>query len=282
MKQKVQVVWLWIGLALALAAPAAPAELVFSAPPREAGAGGDDSYGPIADFIAKVVGQKVVYQNPGNWLTYQSEMRKGQYDIVFDGPAFIGWRMSHLDHQPLVKFPGELSFVVIVRKDQGKISELKDLAGRTLCAHAPPNLATLTVQFEFDNPMRQPLVLETMGFPSAYKGVVSGRCVGAILQGKILAELDKEAQAVKVVFKSKGLPNQAFSAGPRLGPEMREKLSAALLSPEGLQATEKLRARFKIKEFVRAQPQEYAGLGKLMRDVYGFDDNAADKTAKHR
>jgi len=35
---------------------------------------------------------------------------------VFDGPHFVSWRMTKLQHVPLVKFPGNLEFVVAVRK----------------------------------------------------------------------------------------------------------------------------------------------------------------------
>ncbi len=261
-----------IALALGLL-PGAPvwAELVFSAPPRESEAKANAVYKPIADFLTKVIGEKVVYKNSGNWLSYQVEMRKGSYDIVFDGPAFIGWRMAKLGHLPLVKLPGNLSFVTVVKSDNTKITELKDLAGRTICGFAPPNLATLTVIYQFDNPSRQPAFLETSSFADAYQGVLSGKCVAGVLQAKMWEELDKEKNATRAVFKSKPVPNQAFTVGPKIAPEMGSKLIEALLSEEGKIATRKLRDEFKGQEFVVAQAAEYEGLGALLRDVWGFE-----------
>jgi len=245
-------------------------ELVLSAAPREDDAEAETIYGPVAEYLSTVLGKKVVFKHAGNWGVYQGLMQKGAYDIVFDGPHFVSWRMARLQHVPMVKFPGNLVFVLAVKKDQARINGLKDMAGRTMCAFPPPNLATLSVQFEFDNPARQPMILESETFPQSYKKMVEGKCVGAILQKKLFEDLDKEKQLAKVLFTSKPVPNQAFSAGPKVTPEMRERIVKALLSPEGAAATQKMRDIYKAKTLAPATVEEFQGLGVLLRDVYGF------------
>ena len=249
----------------------ARAELIFSSAARDTKEKEEEIYKPLTDFLTKAIGEKVTFQHGDNLLVYQSEMRKGTYDIVFDGPHFVSWRMAKLNHVPLVKFPGKLVFVLAVKKDQDKIDELKDMGGRTICAFPPPNLATLTVLDQFDNPARQPRIQESTSFPDAYKSMVAGKCVGAILQKKLFEDLDKEKHAAKVLFASKPLPNQAFSVGPRVKPEVRVKLVDALLSPEGLAASSKMREVFKAPKLEAASAEEYQGLGRLLRDVWGFE-----------
>lgn len=261
--------WASVAIALTLAVPV-QADLIFTSAPRDSEEQEVLMYQPIVDLISKVTGQHVKFKYGDNFLVYQSEMRKGTYDIILDGPAFVGWRMAKLQHVPLVKFPGNLVFVVAVKKNLTKVNSLKDMAGRTLCAFPPPNLATLTVLDEFDNPARQPLILESESFPLSYKNMVSGKCAGAILQKKLFENLDKEKQAGKVIFTSKPLPNQAFSAGPRVTPEMREKIVKALLSPEGLAATAKMREVYKAPTLEAASIEEYKGLGRLVRNEWGF------------
>lgn len=126
---------LWL-LPLALIASRASAdeEYIFSAPPREIGESESDVYLPIADYLSKATGKKIVYQGSNNWLSYQDKMREGAYDLVFDGPHFVSWRMARLQHVPLVKLAGDLTFVVIVRKDNDRISRYskdKDLVPAT-------------------------------------------------------------------------------------------------------------------------------------------------------
>ncbi len=66
------------------------------------------------------------------------------------------------------------------------------------------------------------------------------------------------------------MPNQALSAGPRITPEMQAKIKQALLSEEGKKATEKLREAY-VTELVSASREEYAGLGRLLKDTMYFE-----------
>ena len=257
-------------VAMGIAVPV-HAELIMSSAPRDTKEKEEALFRPIAELLSRVSGEKVRFQHGGNFLVYQSEMRKGVYDIVLDGPAFVGWRMTKLGHTPMLKFPGNLVFVAIVKKDNNRINALKDLAGHTLCAFPSPNLATLTVLYEFDNPARQPLVVETDSFPASYKNLLAGKCIGGIMQAKLYQEMDKDAKAAKVVFTSKPLPNQAFTAGPRIKPEVREKMVQALLSPEGMTTTKPLLEVYKAPALQPATVDEYQGLGILLRDVWGFE-----------
>jgi ABC-type phosphate/phosphonate transport system substrate-binding protein len=260
--------WLFVVLTLSMFGTAR-AELILSSAPRDSKEKEEAIFQPITALLSKATGEKVTFRYGDNFLVYQSEMRKGSYDIVLDGPAFVSWRMTKLQHVPFVKFPGNLVFVAIAKSDNKKADTLKDLAGRTICAFPPPNLATMTVLYEFDNPARQPLVIETQSFQDSYKGVMSGKCMGGIMQAKLFKDMDKDSKG-KVLFTSKPLPNQAFSAGPRVTPENRAKMTQALLSPEGAAATQNLREAFKIQALEPATMEEYQGLAKLLRDVWGF------------
>lgn len=240
-------------------------QLVFSAPPRGAYADEVAIYEPIVQLLSKVVGRKVEYKYSDNWLSYSKEMTEGRYDIVFDGPAFNGWRIEKLSHTPLVRLPEDFIFVVVTKADNNRVKNVKDLAGRMICAHAPPNLGTLTLLSQFDNPARQPVIVETKGWDTAYKALMDGKCVATVLPIKNLGKNDAGAQRLtKTLYQHKALPNQAFSVGPRIAPELHAKIAQALLSEEGKLATAKLRSAYAGKSFVPTNRQEYADLGELL------------------
>ena len=239
--------------------------LVLSAPPRGTLADETQNYQPVAEFLSRIVGKKVVYQHSDNWLSYTSDMTKGKFDFVFDGPHFNGWRMENQNHTPLVKLPEDFIFVVVVKADNALIQDMKKLAGRRICAHAPPNLGTLTMLKQFDNPSRQPLIIEVQGWDKSYNSLMAGKCVATVIPLKIKEKMDKD-NLTKVLFKSQALPNQAISAGPRVAPEIQAKLRQALLSEEGKAATAKLRSAYAGKDFVSATREEYAGLGFYLND----------------
>jgi ABC-type phosphate/phosphonate transport system substrate-binding protein len=241
-------------------------ELVFSAPPRGSYQEEVAIYQPVVDLLTKVIGRKVTYQYSDNWLSYSKDMTEGNYDIVFDGPAFNGWRIEKLSHTPIVRLPEDFVFVVITKADNDRVKQVKDLAGRKICAHAPPNLGTLTLLSQFDNPARQPLIIETKGWDNAYKAMLDGKCAATVVPIKNLTKNDAGAtKLTKTLYQHKAMPNQAISVGPRIAPELHKKIAQALLSEEGKQATAKLRAAYAGKDFVPTSRDEYAGLGDLLK-----------------
>jgi Flp pilus assembly secretin CpaC len=124
---------------------------------------------------------------------------------------------------------------------------------------------------EFDNPMRQPLIVSTDSWDNIYRGMQSGRCTAAILPARNLAALDPQGMATRVVFKAKAYPNQAFSAGPRVSPEDQVKITRALSAPNARTATAKLRAAYALNgDFQIAAKDEYAGVASILKDTWGY------------
>lgn len=267
-------------VALIFSTAASAQDYIFTAPPRDVGGGSEKAvYGPVAEYLSAVTGKKIVYEHSDNWLSYQDNMRKGKFDLVFDGPHFLSWRLVKLDHEPLAKLPGKLVFVVVAKKDNDKVASVKDLSGRTVCGMAPPNLATLTLYSQFDNAARQPLVIAAKSFKEAFGMMNAGKCIAAAMGKGFFKNLDKGES--KVVWESPGVPNQAFSAGPRFSAQDREKMVAALTSAE---ARAKMANFFDIfskdKDLVGAKREEFDGIAALLKDAYGFEVAALPTKAR--
>ncbi len=243
----------------------------FSSPPREKGADGVDFYQPIVELLSKATGRKFVYKYPDNWLAYQAQMRKGAYDVIFDGPHFVGWRIQQMGHTPLLKLPQPHVWVVIT-KQGSRFTSIKELAGRGVCVHAPPNFGTLTLLSLFDNPARQPHMIEIKGWESAYKGVVDGKCEATILPATNLKKLDPEQKVARIIHQHQPYPNQAFTLGPRITPAMHEKILQAMMSAEGKLATKGLREKFcKGEDLVVATKAEYVEVALVLKNYWGFE-----------
>lgn len=251
--------------------------LIFTAPPRESAERGEQIYGPIAKYLSKMTGKKVVYKYPGTWGLYRTEMLNSDYDIIFDGGHFADYRARKLGYYIVAKMPALQQFAIIVRKDD-KATKVDDLVGQTFCSPPPPNQGALHALAQFKDPARQPITVPITSkfWPSVYKGVVSGRCRGGILVMAILQKLNKDGEA-RILLKTRPQPNQAFSVSPRVSPDVRAKIAAALIGPDASGPTEKLRERFKVGEhFVAANNAEYAGLGDLLSNQFGFQSIASN------
>lgn len=260
------------------AAPAAATNqtIVFTAPPRESAERGQEIYGPIAAYLSEVTGKRVVYKYPETWGLYRTEMLNGDYDVIFDGGHFADYRARKLGYHIVAKMPTLQEFAIIVRSDD-KVTKVGELAGQTFCSPPPPNQGALLALSQFKDPGRQPITVPVTSnfWPTVYEGVASGRCRGGVLVKAIFEKLNKDG-AAKVVFKTPPQPNQAFSVGPRVAPDIRAKIAAALIAPQAAGPTEKLRERFKVGDaFVAANNAEYAGLGDLLRNEFGFESIAS-------
>ena len=268
---------------------------VFSAPPRESVERGEEIYGPIAEALTRATGKHFIYWHPGekDWLTYTSKMRNGDYDMIFDGPHFVGWRTNLINHTPVLALQHEHVWVVIGTRDAHKykrrpINKLGDLAGRRVCVHAPPNFGTLTLLSLFDNPVRQPTLIPIAGWKNAFLGVRDGKCEGAILPKgkykKFKKKLDSADMYVTKLYQHRPYPNQAITVGPRIKESLRKKIVEVLQSDVGMNATAKLRKRFnKDKPFKKvANKRVYDKPALVLRDFMGFEyDPKAVAAANH-
>lgn len=246
-------------------------ELILSAPPRDNAEEGAKRFGPMAEYLSKVLGRKVVYKHPGDWGGYQADMQQDAYDLVFDGPHFVSWRIEKRLHHALVKLPGDFLYVGFVRKENTKIQDIQQLAGQPVCVHAPPNLGTLMLLNAFDNPARQPNIVITKGYANIYKALMEDKCVAALLPTKHLTKHDQDGAYTRVIYSHPPYPQQALTAGVRLTAEEKSKIAYALTTPDAETALAGFREAYALSGwFVPATDQEYTGLGIYLKTMQGF------------
>ena len=208
------------------------AELLLTAPPRETAADGTRDYGPLAEYLSKELGEQVTYQHPGSWFSYQKGIRSDKYDIVFDGPHFISWRVKYKGHTPVAKLPGDLGFVLIAQASDMELNSAEDLVGKPVCGISPPNLSTLTVLNEYSDSGKPKLKTVKGGMGAVYKSFADGNCKAAVLRDKFYYKKlsDSDRAKTKVIFSSKPLPNQGITVSSRVSYESKVKIADLLTS----------------------------------------------------
>lgn len=266
------VLGLWLFSSLASAQ-----DLILTAPPREKPAAGQQQYGPLAAYLTKLFGHPVKYVSPGNWLSYQHDMRHDKYDIIFDGPHFISWRIKHLGNHVVVKLPGHLQFYLLVKKDNKSINNINDLVAKEFCGVPPPNLATLSIIAAFPNPVRQPVIKGIRGAGKAvFAAFMKGECEAAVIRTAYYKRFLTDAQrnAVKIVYTSPPYPNQGITVSKRVTPREQSLMLQALTVGDGVKATQPIIKRFggKAKHFIPANDAEYKGINNLLEGViFGWE-----------
>ena len=249
------------------------ADLIFTAPPRESAQAGQKLYAPVAKYLSQLLNRKVTYKHPGNWFSYQNNMRKDKYDIIFDGPHFISWRVAHINHEVLLKLPGELKFMVVTNSSNAELNEGKDLIGKIFCGISPPNLSSLSFLASFKNPVLQPKVKGIKGgMGKVFKAFSKNECPAAVLRNTFYKKklTDAQQQNLKIIFNSQSLPNQAISVSSRLSRAEKDKMATGLVTGKGASSTNGIIKRFggkKVQSFVTTTNEEYKNYNSYLEGV---------------
>lgn len=251
-----------------LTSPSVVAEIVFGTAPTHSEAETQRIYRPLLAHLSEAAGEPVVLKTARNFVDYTTQMRQGSYDLLFDGPHFVAWRLRQLGHEPLARLPGQIQVVVATSADAG-YSSLEQLAGKRVCAFASPNMLTMAFMSQFDNPSRQPNMVRVQGFGAMFKCLREGRGEAAVLREKVWQKSDQTG--LRLLHKlPRTYPERTFSIAKTVPAASREAIRAALLTDAGREAAREVLERFKRDGFVPAPDADYDGLDILLRPVWGF------------
>lgn len=259
------------------------AELVMSAPPR--GAEGEEraTYEPLAEAMSKVIGEKVRYVFPRDFIEYSVEMQKGAYDIVFDGPHFSQWRVKNLNHKLLVNLPENLQFFVVTNKENLGINTLHDLIYEKVCAQLTPQLGTLMLLQNYYERAVEPRLQLVHGEDKVFSDFQAGKCSAAVLRDKSFFKMTKAERAhYKIVYKSKAAPNDAITVNSKVNANQRKALINLLTNPKAMSVAAPIFNRFSrdANAFNPIKAKQYRGLDQLLLMAFGWETKATTSEEK--
>lgn len=198
-------------------------------------------------------------------------MRSSKYHLLFDEPHLVSWRIENLQHIPLVKLTGTINFVVVTRASDYSILQLKELAGRPVCAQVPPLMDSLILFAQFKNPSRQPQLRRVRSAQVGYRELLDDGCRGAVLPLRFYEGLTRTERQAHVLFLSETFPNWALSADSAMSSTVRDQIRATILNPAHSALMRKLNNVFSNTDNIQAaSTSEYLGYTYLLEDFWGF------------
>lgn len=226
---------------------------------------------PIAQLLARVTGKEFEYRYPVNWPGYIHNMRESKSVLLFDEPHLVSWRIENSRHVPLLKLSGNMSFVIITQNNDESIIQLPDLAGRSVCANAPPAIDGLVLLAQFSNPVRQPQIRQAENYTDAYDQLLNRRCRGALLPTRLYENLSRKSNDTRALFLSEAFPNWTLSVDSRIPKALQYQIQQTLLSPDHTQTTG---AMINVLDpgsvLLPADGSAYRGYSSLLKNFWGL------------
>lgn len=222
---------------------------------------------PLVDYLELVSGQKINLITYPNFISYWSVTQKpDSYDIAFDAAHFIDYRNKNKDFTVLARQPGLISISLIVAED-ALVFDAEELIGKKIATLGPPSIAAVRINEMFDNPVRQPSIIEGDNSSTVMAQLVNGEVDAAMLPTPIVSARMAGDGGISMVTTTDTIPGLAISVSPAVSADARELMKKGLLDADKTVAGKKMLEQTKLNPFVKTSNQDFFGYAELL-DVF--------------
>ena len=249
---------------------AEPGDLVFIIQPILNEEQTRKAYQPLADYLGKIAGKRVVIRTLPNFVAYWETMRLvNAYDLVLDAAHFTDYRIQKLGFKVLAKIPDTVSYSLIVGSGTLVIDPI-ELIGKTVATPGAPSVGAARLNAMYPNPVRQPVIVDSGTAEEGIQMLVKNKVQAAIVPTPLVSQQMAQGGGISVVVTTDPIPHIALSAAPRLNADVRDKIRAALVSASNTEDGKKMLKDINFERFDPANDKIYAGQGILLKEYWGY------------
>lgn len=217
-----------------------------------------DKYQPLADYLGRVLKNKVTLESSQNIPSAMANLQKGRFDLMFCRPSNVAAKAIRDNKYQLVAMAkGDFAASFIARKDH-PFKKPEEVLSKTIALPeesslmAKAGLATLRDLGGAPKPeqLRYTRYQEAVTFMLDMKFAD----VGIVAPGQAKAW---EKKGGVIFFKSKKLPFWSIIASPKMSPADVDKMQKALIEMEVNEEGKKILAKIGVKGWVPGKAQDY-------------------------
>ncbi|HSH43093.1 MAG TPA: PhnD/SsuA/transferrin family substrate-binding protein, partial [Arenicellales bacterium] len=225
--------------------------LVFVAQPQESVETGEKVFQPIAELLSEKTGQPWTYQHPDNQLNYVDYLVEDRAELYLGDPHFVGYQLEVNSQRLLAQVPDQDWVLVAPQSSTGKllganVTSSFSCTEAPTCALPPPDLGMLlfsNLEVFANNPLRHPMLVSVEDAAEVVEGVLGERCYCGVTRRALLENLSEADRGQLAIRSLQTTLGAAFTVSDRVSPALADQIQAALLSPEGAEATRAMRER---------------------------------------
>lgn len=256
-----------LALLALLISPAAFAETYYLAvPPFMDRAQGEAQFGELARYLSQKTGEDIQARSSANPIAFWESMKRGDFDLVLDGPHLADYRVQRLDHHVVAKVKGLLSFALVM-KPENAVFEPHELIGQKVAITPAPSLCAVEIEGFYPNLMRRPELVEVKSHDEALALLRAGEVDAAFIP----TPLTGQNPDLVLVAQSEQLPHSAMTVGPRVPAPMQVAVRKALIEAQndyaGVQVLEVMNV---YSGFESASDEMYASYSKMLTGIWAY------------
>ncbi len=269
-----------LGLASAAASPARaatadilkaePGDVVFVIQPILSEEQTKRAFQPLADYLGKATGKRIVIRTLPNFLAYWEVIRQDSgFHLVLDAAHFTDYRVKKMGFKVLAKLPDSVSYSLIVNSG-ALIIDPAELIGKTVATTGAPSIGAARLNAMYPNPVRQPIIVDSGTAEEGVEMVIKNKVLAAIVPTPLVSQRMAQGGGISVVTTTEPLPHIAFSASPKLDAGTREKIRNALVNATKTEDGRKMLKDVNFERFDPATEQIYAGQENILKEYWGY------------
>ncbi len=249
---------------------AEPGDIVFVIQPILSEEQTRRAFQPLADYLGKASGKRIVIRTLPNFLAYWEVVRQDSgYHLVLDAAHFTDYRAKKLGFKVLAKLPDTVSYSLIVGSD-ALIIDPVELVGKTVATTGAPSIGAARLNAMYPNPVRQPIIVDSGTAEAGLEMVIKNKVQAAIVPTPLVSQRMAQGGGISVVTTTEPMPHIAFSASPKLDAGTREKIRSALVNAANTADGRKMLKEVNFERFDPATEQIYAGQGNILKEYWGY------------
>ncbi len=223
------------------------------------------AYAPLIAYLNEKTGHTFELETASNFLSYWQEMKKGKYDVVVDAAHLTDYRAQKMGYRPTAKVLNVVSFTLVTGEDVFAF-EPSELVGKRIASLASPSRGALTLDAFFDNPVRQPILLEVTNAQEAIDKVLNKSAHGAIIPTPLAGANPQ----LNIVTTEEQWPHMALSVSPDVPEDVATALQTALLEASNSPKGQTMLEQINLPGFEKADSNLYRGYSDILKSFWGY------------
>ena len=228
------------------------------------------AFKPLAEYLSKVTGKKVVVKTMPNFMAYWDTVRRAEsYDLILDAAHFTDYRSKKYGYKILAKIPDSVSYSLIVLADNF-IFDPTELIGKRIATLGAPSIGAARLDALFPNPMRQPIIVEVASADKGIKMLLNKDVFAAIIPTPLVSRTMAEGKDISVVMVTEPAPHIAISASPKMNAKTVAIIRKAIITANKSPAGKKMLKEIGFSQFDPANAEIYSGQSKILQKYWGY------------